>query len=188
MGKSSTGKDTFYKRLTGDKGLKLKNIVMYTTRPIRAGERNGQEYFFVGEDRLRQLTAEEKVIECRSYDTMHGVWHYFTVCDDQIHLEKENYIVIGTLESYHAMVEYFGREVIVPIYIEVEDGVRLQRALDRERVQDHPKYEEMCRRFLADAKDFSEQNIAECGIVRRFRNEDFSVCLKEMIAYIKSFL
>ena len=34
--------------------------------------------------------------------------------------------------------------------IELDDGVRLQRALDREKAQDHPKYEEMCRRFLED--------------------------------------
>ena len=188
MGKSSTGKDSFYKRLMGDEKLGLKNIVMYTTRPIRAQERNGEEYFFVNEEKLARLEAAGKVIERRSYDTVHGVWHYFTVCDEQIDLEKNNYVIIGTLESYVASKKYFGEGVLVPIYIEVDDGIRLQRALDRERSQDHPKYKEMCRRFISDSDDFSEENIEAAGIAKRFENDDFTKCLEEIIEYIELFL
>ena len=188
MGKSSTGKDSFYKQLISDETLGLKKIVMYTTRPIRAQERNGEEYYFVNDEKLVRLEAEGKVIERRSYNTVHGIWHYFTVCDEQIDLEKNNYVVIGTLESYVACKKYFGENVLVPIYIEVDDGVRLQRALDRERSQDHPKYKEMCRRYLSDSDDFSEENIAAAEITRRFENDDFSQCLEEMTSYIKKFL
>lgn len=188
MGKSSTGKDSFYKQLMNDEALGLKNIVMYTTRPIRAREKNGEEYFFVNDEKLARLEAAGKVIERRSYDTVHGVWHYFTVCDEQIALEKYNYVIIGTLESYVASKKYFGKEVLVPLYIEVDDGTRLQRALDRERAQERPKYKEMCRRFLADSDDFSEENIAAAGITKRFENDDFSKCLGEITDYIKKFL
>ena len=59
-----------------------------------------------------------------------------------------------------------------PIYIEVDDGERLQRALDRERSQDTPQYAEMCRRFLADSADFSEENVARAGIRKRFYNQN----------------
>lgn len=48
---------------------------------------------------------------------------------------------------------------MVPVLIELDDGARLQRALDRERKQSEPKYEEMCRRFLADSEDFAEEKI-----------------------------
>ena len=58
----------------------------------------------------------------------------------------------------------------VPLYVEVDDGLRLSRALERERKQTEPKYAEMCRRFLADCEDFTEEKIAEAGIVRRFSN------------------
>ena len=187
MGKSSTGKDSFYKQLISDETLGLKKIVMYTTRPIRAQERNGEEYYFVNDEKLVRLEAEGKVIERRSYNTIHGVWHYFTVCDDQIDLKENNYIVIGTLESYIACKKYFGEDVLVPMYIEVDDGVRLQRALDRERAQDKPKYKEMCRRYLADSDDFSEENIAAAGIEKRFENDDFAKCLEEMTEHIKKF-
>lgn len=188
MGKSSTGKDSFYKELISNEELGLKKIVMYTTRPIRAREKNGEEYFFVNDEVLVRLEAAEKVIERRSYDTIHGVWHYFTVCDDQIDLEKSSYVVIGTLESYVETKKYFGEDVLVPIYIEVNDGVRLQRALDRERAQEKPKYKEMCRRYLADSEDFSEEHIEKAGIIKRFENDDFQQCLAEITSYIKEFL
>lgn len=187
MGKSSTGKDSFYKELTCDDTLGLKKIVMYTTRPIRAGETDGEEYFFVSEEVLERLKSEGRVIECRSYDTVHGVWHYFTVCDAQIDLEHGDYVVIGTLESYMACRRYFGGDVLVPVYIEVDDGVRLQRALDRERAQDQPKYKELCRRYLADSEDFSEENIRKAGICERFVNDDFGQCLDKITSYIRSF-
>ena len=188
MGKSSTGKDSFYKQLISDETLKLKKIVMYTTRPIRAQERNGEEYYFVNDEKLVRLEAEGKVIERRSYNTIHGIWHYFTVCDEQINLEENDYIVIGTLESYIACKKYFGEDVLVPMYIEVDDGMRLQRALDRERAPDKPKYKEMCRRYLADSDDFSEENIVAAGIDKRFENDDFAKCLEEMTEHIKKFL
>ena len=187
MGKSSTGKDSFYKQLISDEKLNLKKIVMYTTRPIRAQEKNGEEYFFVNDEKLARLEADGKVIERRSYDTIHGVWHYFTVFDDQIQLDSQDYVIIGTLESYVASKKYFGEDVLVPIYIEVDDGIRLQRALDRERSQDKPKYKEMCRRFIADSDDFSEENIETAGITKRFENDDFNQCLKEITDYINRF-
>ena len=84
----------------------------------------------------------------RAYHTKCGVWKYFTADDGQIDLEKYDYIVIGTLQSYEEMRLYFGKDRLVPVYIEVEDGERLSRALMRERQQSEPKYSEMCRRFL----------------------------------------
>ena len=71
------------------------------------------------------------------------------------------------------------------IQAELDDGIRLQRALDREKAQDQPKYEEMCRRFLADAEDFSEERIRQAGIVKRFYNNDLEECLEEITGYLK---
>ncbi len=56
-------------------------------------------------------------------------------------------------------VDYYGAEVMVPLYIHVEDGERLQRALNRENTQKVPKYAEMCRRFLADEKELCQKNV-----------------------------
>lgn len=186
MGKSSTGKDTLYKRILAREELGLKTIIPYTTRPIREGERNGVEYFFCDAERVEELEAEGKIIERRDYHTVHGIWTYFTADDGQIDLEKNDYLIIGTLESYQKIRDYYGKEVVVPIYIEVEDGERLQRALNREREQRVPKYEEMCRRFLADAKDFSEENLKLAEIHRRFINNDLAQTEKDIADYIKA--
>lgn len=186
MGKSSSGKDTIYKKLS-ERMPELQRIVPYTTRPIRDGEQEGVEYHFVGEDRLREMQEAGRVIEVRAYNTKCGVWTYFTADDGQIDLEHKDYLVIGTLESFQALKKYFGEEKIVPIYIEVDDGVRLSRALEREQREKEPRYEEMCRRFLADSADFSEENLRRAGIWKRFVNMELERCLEEIGAYIKDF-
>ncbi len=180
MGKSSSGKDTIYSRLLQDKELNLRNIVLYTTRPMRQGEQPGREYYFVNQDTFREFEEKGKVIEARTYDTVYGPWIYFTADDGQIEVSKRNYLGIGTLESYCRMKEYFGEEQVCPLYVQVEDGERLKRAILREELQAEPKYAEMCRRFLADTQDFSEENLKKAGIVRRFENRELENCIKEM--------
>lgn len=184
MGKSSTGKDTIFKSLLSDEDLGLKKIVPYTTRPIRAGERNGVEYFFRSEEDFLQLKARGRIIEDREYHTFHGLWRYFVADDGQIE-DSGNYIMIGTLEAYRHLQDYFGTERVLPVMIELDDGDRLQRALNRERRQESPKYEEMCRRFLADSEDFSEEKILSAGITRRFVNSDLKQCLCQIKDYIE---
>ncbi|MBU3840197.1 MAG: guanylate kinase [Candidatus Ruminococcus intestinipullorum] len=184
MGKSSSGKDTMYKKIL-EEIPELKTVTLYTTRPIREGENDGVEYFFVEEEKFQEFQEMDKIIEARSYDTIYGVWTYFTADDGQMDLNKYHYLIMGTLESYQEMKRYFGEERVEPIYIEVEDGVRLERALKRERMQKEPKYNELCRRFLADSEDFSEVNLEKVGIQRRFQNIDFQTCLNEVIEFIK---
>lgn len=184
MGKSSSGKDTIFKMLLQEKELDLKTIIPYTTRPIRAGEQNGVEYFFCNDKKVEELEEAGKIIELRAYHTVHGIWKYFTVDDGQVQLEHQDYLIIGTLESFLKVREYYGSEKVIPIYIEVDDGLRLQRALDRERSQDTPKYAEMCRRFLADEADFSEENLEAAGIVERFQNIDLTTTEAKIATFI----
>lgn len=184
MGKSSTGKDTIYKKILGRSDLGLRTIVPYTTRPIRAGEREGIEYHFTDEEGFLALKEQGKVIEDRAYETCHGLWRYFTVDDGSLRLEEANYLIIGTLEAYQKFREYFGKEKVLPVLVELDDGVRLQRALDREKKQEHPKYEEMCRRFLADSADFSEEKRRAAGDPRGFYNDDLERCTQEIVDYI----
>ena len=177
LGKSCSGKDTIFQRLKNDESLNLK---------MRIGEEDGVEYFFVSSERLKQLRDSGKVIECRDYDTIHGIWSYFTVDDGQIDLSNGDYLYIGTLESYEDMVKYYGNEVVVPIYVQVETGERLWRAVNRERSQSEPKYAELCRRFLADEEDFKEENIIKAGIRKRYENNDLEECIEQIISDIRN--
>lgn len=177
MGKSSTGKDTIFEALKKDRSLNLNPIVPYTTRPKRSNEQDGETYYFINKNVLDNYDKQGKVIEKRCYETINGPWYYATIDDGQIDLEDNNYIIIVTLEAYINLVKYFSNEKIVPIYIELEDGIRLERALNRERKQHYPNYEELCRRFLADNKDFSEELLNINRINNRYQNLDLEKCI-----------
>ena len=186
IGKSSTGKDTIFNIILKDLS-NLKTIIPYTTRPIRDGEVNGREYYFVSDEEFEQMKNDNLVVESRSYNTVHGIWTYFT-SSLEIDLDNNNYAVINTLEGYNSLKNYFGIDVLVPVYIELEDGLRLERALKREMREPVPKYEEMCRRFLADQNDFSEDKLLESGINKRFINNELAECVLEIEQEINSYL
>ncbi|MCI6497937.1 MAG: guanylate kinase [Lachnospiraceae bacterium] len=180
MGKSSSGKDTIYRKLMEDNELKLNKIITYTTRPARAGEVEGNEYHFVDEAKMNEMDINGKIIEKRAYDTVYGVWNYFTADDENVKIDRNNYMVIGTLDSYEQLRAYYGEKKVMPIYIEVEDGERLARALEREREQDEPKYSEMCRRYLADEQDFNAERLEKLGIKRKYFNNDIQQCMSQI--------
>ena len=186
MGKSASGKDHIYEALLRDPALGLSPLVLYTTRPIRQNERDGREYHFVDQEKMVRLRLAGRIIEERVYDTVFGPWYYFTADDGQVDLEKNNYLGIGTLESYLKLKEYYGEDALCPLYVEVEDGIRLERALKRERKQQQPKYAEMCRRFLADCEDFSEEKIEQAGIRKRFYNNGaIEDCFSEIQNFVE---
>lgn len=185
MGKSSTGKDTIYKALLDQNDFGLKKIIPYTTRPIREGERDGREYHFCGEEQVRQFRQKNQIVELRAYNTVYGTWKYFTVDDGQIDLAADSYLLIGTLETYTKIRSFYGNDRVIPIYIEVEDGERLFRALAREREQKEPRYAELCRRFLADTEDFSEERLKAAGITVRFENRAFQDTVQIVSEYIR---
>ena len=179
MGKSSSGKDTIFKKLK--EKLNFNTYIMYTTRPIREGEKEGITYHYISNEKMQRYIEgkeKEKLIEYRTYQTVYGPWIYATIEDEQFKTNK-NMIMLGTLESYNKMKEIFKNELI-PIYIEVEDGLRLERAIKREKQEKEPKYAELCRRFLADSKDFSEENLKKAGINKRFQNIDLEKCINEI--------
>jgi len=170
IGKSSVGKDTIYKKIK--EKINIEPYVLYTTRPIRTGEKDGIDYNFLSNEKMNYNLKEEKsnIIEYRTYNTVYGPWTYATIKDSQF--EKQNDLLMeGTLESYNAVKRYFENEdkiTVIPIYIEVDDGIRLERALKRERQQEKPKYEK----------------IRESQITKRFENIDVDKCVNEIIEYI----
>ena len=180
MGKSSSGKDTLFRKIKQELPM-LQTVTLYTTRPKREGEREGVEYHFVTDEQMHIFERQGKVVELRTYNTVHGAWKYATIEDGQVNLAESDYLMIGTLESYGKLKKYYGAAYLVPVYIEVEDGERLNRALTRERQQEVPRYAEMCRRFLADTEDFSEEHLRAAGIKKRYYNDDQKRCLDEII-------
>lgn len=185
MGKSASGKDSLYRLLLEEPTLPFVRIVPCTTRPIRQDEQNGREYYFYTVPEFEALREQDRIIEYRCYPSALGDWYYFTADDGQIDLSRRSALLIGTLESFLALQRYFGGDRVVPLYVEVEDGERLSRALARERAEAEPKYREMCRRFLADCEDFSEEKLAQAGIRRRFQNQVLENCFEEIRRFLQ---
>ena len=188
MGKSASGKDTVYRELL-KRFPGFRRLIPCTTRPRREGERDGEEYRFVTEEQLDAFEKSGKLVEKRVYETVAGPWIYATVDWEETDAESESAVIgIGTLESYLKLRSYYGAERMLPVYIEVDDGTRLQRALDREKQQKDPNYAELCRRFLADQRDFSEEKLLEAGILKRYRNDELPNCLariaEDVIHYV----
>lgn len=182
MGPSSSGKDTIFKKI---KKLfpELKEITLYTNRPIRENEKDGIDYNFVSLDKLKEMEKNNEILEKREYNTVHGLWVYATA-KTNIDLENNNYIGINTLAGYESLKEYY-QDNIIPIYIYVEDGIRLTRALEREKQQEYPKYAEMCRRYLADINDFNIDRLLDLEIDKLYDNSsDLESCIKEISSKI----
>lgn len=180
MGKSAAGKDSLYCSLI-DRNPMLKTVVPYTTRPIRTGEVEGKEYHFVTESELERMRQQGRIVECRRYDTVHGPWYYFTADDGQLDFSgDEPYVTISTLEGFEKLCAFYGREHVVPVYIEVDDFLRLERAVEREKRQPEPCVAELCRRFAADEEDFSEERLRIAGVEERIQNHVFEEALKKI--------
>lgn len=176
IGKSGTGKDTVMENILADKELKIEKMVPYTTRPKRENEVDGVNYHYVDEVRMNEMEKDGLIVEKRSYNTVHGVWSYFTA-DKDIDRVKD-YIIITTQEAIKKFVDHFGKDSIYVIYLYLDDKERLIRCINREAMQVSPNYKEVCRRFLGDEEDFSEEKLKKmdnCIFVDTMVNTQMSV-------------
>lgn len=153
----------FMKTCSAERGFRCIRSSCTRHGPIRAGETDGVQYHFVTEEQLKALEHAGKVIELRTYQTVYGPWHYFTVDSPELSNADIDYLALGTLESFRKIQEYYGKEKVYPIYIQVEDEQRLLRAIKREKKQENPNFKEVCRRYLADEEDFSEEKLQAAG-------------------------
>lgn len=187
MGKSASGKDTIYKRIKEQ--IDVKTYILYTTRPIRTGEQDGVDYHYVSDEQMLKFKQEGKVIESRTYQTVKGPWTYATIADEQLE-QNGDILTVGTLESYNKIKEYYEDKKdtkLLPVYITIDEEERRKRALEREKKQKNPNYEEVERRFKADNIDFSEENLKKAGIGQNetFENYDLDKCVESIVTYIQ---
>lgn len=153
IGPSSSGKDTFFKKVKDI--YQIERIVPLTTRDKRLGEQEGEEYHFISQEQMDLLNIKNLLIERRTYNTFHGRWDYATG-KEGIDLERNHYIYPAVWTIYQSFLKHYPKKNLVPVYFQLDDGIRLQRALDREK-EGNCRYAEMCRRYLADEQDFSRE-------------------------------
>lgn len=144
LGKSGAGKTHLAKEIC--KYFNYEKIVNTTSRPKRKGEIHGVDYFFRSKEEMLKMSNENKFIEINSYNG----WFYGTEEKETVEKIKNNCVIVLEPKGYRECKKAYGDRVI-GIYIDVEDKIRLLRALQRE---DKPNCYEICRRLLADTEDF----------------------------------
>lgn len=157
FGKSGAGKDTIQQWIVNNIP-NTKGIVSYTTRPKRDYEVNGKDYYFIDDTEFAFKKQQGLMLETTCFRD----WYYGT----SIETISPHYINVGVfnIQGVCSLLAD-GRIKVLPVQIEAPPRVRLERNFQREH---YPDYTEICRRFLADEKDF--QNI--CFEYVYFNNSD----------------
>ena len=156
LGKSASGKDFIMNKLVKEYGFK--RVISHTTRPIRNGETNGKEYYFISLDKFLNMSLKDNFIECREYNTQQGLW-YYGLSKHEIDLTDDNkYVVILDFNGLKALEGYLKsvgmEDKLTSVYIDAKAQVRLQRSLNREGEMTDEQVMEVIRRLEADERDF----------------------------------
>lgn len=102
LGKTASGKDSIVKKLISDYGYN--KIVTYTTRPMRPGEVDGENYHFISEEEFLNKIDKEEFLEYKVYHTFNGDWFYGSAKDDFINANKRTVIIL-TPNGYKDFLE-----------------------------------------------------------------------------------
>ncbi len=145
FGESSSGKDTIMNYYI-NYYPNTKGIITSTTRPKRDYEVDDVDYHFLSVNRFTEKVLNGTMIEATSFRE----WFYGTTLEEI----DENKINIGVfnIKAINCLLQD-GRFKVIPIYVAAAPKTRLKRSLNRE---ENPDCSEICRRFLADEKDFNE--------------------------------
>ena len=150
FGESGSGKDSLLRAVVKDNPSRHR-IIRATTRPKRETEKENVDYFFMSNKEMIQKIYNGDLIEAAGFkvDDDGKLWYYGTLFSQL----KEDCLNIGAYH-YSAIEELLldNRIEVHPIYIQSDPKVRLLRQLNRE---EEPNCNEICRRFLADVKDYS---------------------------------
>ena len=134
LGYMGVGKDTILKQVLKDID-DVKPIISTTTRPMRKGETEGVEYYFIDDTEFFRRGTD--FVEQRIYHTKvkeNGIekdatWRYGI---ERAELEKDDYlIVIVDSVGYKELKNYVGNNKIVPIFISAPQEELKARALAR---------------------------------------------------------
>lgn len=157
-GKSGSGKDTIAGEILRKYSEDSKRLVSHTSRPMRDGEENGREYYFISEKKFLEGIKNNNFVEYRSYNTLvegkPDKWYYGTQKFEKTS-DGTLLVAIKDLEGAKVLKDYCEEigEHCECILVEVPDKIREDRA----KLRGSFDQMEWGRRLGADAIDFSEE-------------------------------
>lgn len=166
FGQSGAGKDTLLDAIMEmDCPFKVNKILTTTTRPPRDYEVDGIDYHFVSAEEFGEKILSGEMLEATSFNN----WFYGITINDI----KENMVNIGVFnpKAIECLLEDSQLDVL-PVYVWASDETRLKRQLNREL---QPDCMEICRRFIADKKDFDDIPFSYKQINNNLQDMDWMV-------------
>lgn len=171
-GKTSCGKTTIAKEL---EKLGIKNIITYTSRPMRNGESQGDPYHFVTDEEFQVLSNQGYFAEETKYKVADGsIWRYGTAIGD---IQKDNMCLIVNPDG----LKYYSKLTSVDIYtvyLYADNGTIWNRL--RQRGDDAA---EATRRLEADNEDFKDI-LDYCDIAIKNNGNDTPEDVAKAIKYL----
>lgn len=176
---SGTGKSTIINRIMGDPSLDLQFSISATSRPPRAGEAHGVNYYFFTEEDFRRAVAADLFVE---WEEVYPGRFY------------------GTLRSEIDRITSEGHNVIMDV--DVKGGINIRRMMGDDALAvfvKPPTVEALRERLVARATDSPEQidqRVAkaeyEMGFAPQFDrvviNDDLHVAVEEVRKLVKDFI
>lgn len=151
LGKTASGKTTIANVLVKKYGYK--QIITYTTRPIRDGEAQGKTYHYISDEEFKKKIEEGFFAEYKKYDTVLGTWYYGTSLEDLQNADDKT-VVILTPQGFKDIASKV--DSVKSVYLSTSDEIIMERLILR---GDNEK--EIERRMEKDNEDF----VGICGIV-----------------------
>jgi guanylate kinase len=169
---SGAGKSTLVNALlANDPSIKLS--VSYTTRAPRPGERDGQEYHFVSDERFLRMRADDEFLESAEvHGSLYGTSRTWiekqtdTGCDVLLEIDWQ-----GARQVRNKFPQAIGVFILPPSIAALE--ARLHQ-----RGQDEPNV--IARRLLAAGGEIAHATEFEYVII----NQEFSVALGDLTAIV----
>lgn len=166
MGKTCSGKDTIQKILISK--YNMKNIVSYTTRPMRDGEENGVQYWFLSTEEFLKKKEEGFFAEIITYTDKDGNILYYGGAKEDFSDDK---VMIVNVDGLRQIKEFKDLNAISFLLTVSDETIRkrLKERGDNEEVaenrikQDNEMFAEVENfvDYIVDNEGFSPEEIAE---------------------------
>lgn len=157
IGEAGSGKD-FLLRQAIQAYPQYNEIISCTTRPIREGEVNGKNYYFLTDKEFKDFEKDGYMLETASFNG----WYYGTM-KQALRADSIN-IGVFNPEGVRSLIKHEDIDVRV-FYVRAPAKKRLLRQLNREN---NPNVDEIVRRYSTDQADFAELDFPYENLPNRF--------------------
>lgn len=185
---SCSGKDSIARGVVNN-NPKVKFLVSHTTRPMRENEEDGREYYFINTDKFLKMQEKNKFIESRVYHTKvekdggigDDTWYYGL---SKKEVEGNEYgLFIVDANGFKELRKYYGRGVVIPIYISTDEKELKDRYLQRGGLE-----EEFERRLKDDKEKFFDFRLKMVYPTVKNNDGDLDNAVEEVESIINSYI